>query len=117
MVSNLTGRSYEDRMVEVGMTSLLDRGYDCHLSHHDRKGQGGPKDLLRYGRGGDTGPRTSAKHQGDQVQTGHKTILLQPESGQHLELSPKQPSLKGVGTVLGFKIGYDEWVSAGRLGA
>ena len=26
-------------------------------------------------------------------------------------------SLKGVGTVLGFKIGYDEWVSAGRLGA
>ena len=26
-------------------------------------------------------------------------------------------SLKGVGTVLGFKIGYDEWVSGGRLGA
>ena len=24
---------------------------------------------------------------------------------------------KEVGTVLGFKIGYDEWVSAGRLGA
>ena len=26
-------------------------------------------------------------------------------------------SLKGVGTVLAFKIGYDEWVSGGRLGA
>ena len=25
-------------------------------------------------------------------------------------------SLKGVTTVLGFKIGYDEWVSGGRLG-
>ena len=26
-------------------------------------------------------------------------------------------SLKGVRTVLAFKIGYDEWVSGGRLGA
>ena len=26
-------------------------------------------------------------------------------------------SLRGVGTVLGFKIGYDEWVSRGRVGA
>ena len=26
-------------------------------------------------------------------------------------------SMKGVGTVLGFKIGYDKWVSGGRLGA
>ena len=26
-------------------------------------------------------------------------------------------SLKGVKTVLGFKIGYDEWVRGGRLGA
>ena len=26
-------------------------------------------------------------------------------------------SVKGVRTVLGFKIGYDEWVSGGRLGA
>ena len=26
-------------------------------------------------------------------------------------------SLRGLGTVLGFKIGYDEWVSRGRLGA
>ena len=26
-------------------------------------------------------------------------------------------SLKGVGTVLGFKIGYVKWVNAGRLGA
>ena len=26
-------------------------------------------------------------------------------------------SLKGVGTTLAFKIGYDEWVSGGRLGA
>ena len=26
-------------------------------------------------------------------------------------------SLKGVGMVLGFKLGYDEWVSGGRLGA
>ena len=26
-------------------------------------------------------------------------------------------SLKGVGTLLGFKIGYNEWVSGGRLGA
>ena len=25
--------------------------------------------------------------------------------------------MKGDGTVLGFKIGYDEWVSGGRLGA
>ena len=26
-------------------------------------------------------------------------------------------SLKGVETVLGFKVGYDEWVGVGRVGA
>ena len=27
-------------------------GHDCHLPHHDREGQGGPKGILRHGRGG-----------------------------------------------------------------
>ena len=30
-----------------------------------------------------------------------------------MELAPGPDSLKGVGKVLGFKIGYDEWVSGG----
>ena len=61
MVSNLRGRSYEDRMAEVGMTSLLGRrvrgGHDCHLLHHDREGQGGPRTFFEMAEEG-AGPRT-----------------------------------------------------------
>ena len=56
----LRGRSYEDRMAEVGMTSLLNRrvrGHDCHLLHHDREGQGGPRTFFEMAEEG-AGPRT-----------------------------------------------------------
>ena len=40
-----------------------------------------------------------------EVNAGHQELLLQPESGQHMESLPA--SLKGVGTMLAFKTRYD----------
>ena len=39
-----------------------------------------------------------------EVNAGHQELLLQPESGQHMESLPA--SLKGVGTMLAFKTWY-----------
>ena len=49
--------------------------------------------------------------------SGHQEELLQPEGGQHLELPTGQAEGGGDSDRVQFKIGYNEWVSTGRLGA
>ena len=92
MVSNLRGRSYEDRMAEVGMTSLLDKRVRGNMIATYRIMTG--KDMVD--------PRTFFDMAEEWA--GPRTRLV---AGVH-----------NIRTVLGVKIGYDECVGeCGQVGS
>ena len=121
MVSNLRGRSYEDRMAEVGMTSLLDKRVRGNMIATYRIMTG--KDMVDPRTFFDmaeewAGPRTRLVAGVHNIrETRSRLDIRDTPSAREWPAPETLPnSLKGVGTVLGFKIGYDEWVSAVRGG-
>ena len=122
MVTNWRGRTYEDRLSEVGMTSLEDgrlRGdmiatYKI-LSGKDKVDPSLLFDLPAVG----PGLRT-------RLTAGIHPICVRPRldirrntfSQRVVSTWNSLPdSVKGVLTVDGFKMGYDRWMSGGRVGA
>ena len=123
MVSNLRGRSYEDRMSEVGMTSLLDRRVrgDMIATYRIMTGKDkvDPRAFFDMAEEG-AGPRTRLAAGVHSIKETRSRLDIRRYSFSQRVASTWNSlpnSLKGVGTVLEFKIGYDEWVIAGRLGA
>ena len=125
MVSNLRGRSYEERLAEVGMLSLGDRRMrgDMIATYKIMTGKDKVEPGVFFGLAGDgPGPWTrqaaGAHHIRAQAVKPKLDIRRYSFSQRVISTWNLLPeSLKGVGTVLQFKIGYDEWVSQGRLGA
>ena len=127
MVTNLRGRSYEDRLEEAGMTSLIDRRIrgDMIATYKIMTG----KDNVEPG--GDLWVAwgwTRAKNKADSRGASHHCIVqaVKPKLdirkhsfSQRLVTTwnALPDSLKGVEKVLGFSMGYDEWVGGGRVGA
>ena len=123
MVSNLRGRSYEDRMSEVGMTSLLDRRVrgDMIATYRIMTGKDkvDPRAFFDMAEEG-AGPRTRLAAGVHSIKETRSRLDIRRYSFSQRVAgtwNSMPNSLRGVGTVLGFKIGYDEWVRAGRLGA
>ena len=125
MVSNLRGRTYEARLEEVGMTSLEDRRVRGDmittyriLTGKDKVDPGLFFDLVADG----AGPRT---RRATGVLTLRSTSDRLDQDTRRYSFSQRvvntwnslPDNLRGVGTVPAFKIGYDEWVKGGRLGA
>ena len=123
MVSNLQGRTYEARLAEVGMTSLEDRRVRGDMITTYRIMTGKDKvdpglffDLVADGQG----PRTRGVTGVYNIRAVNDRLEIRRNffSQRVVNTWNSLPaSLKGVGTVLGFKTGYNEWVSRGRLGA
>ena len=123
MVSNMRGRSYEERLAEAGMLSLGDRRRrgDMIGTYKIMTGKDKVEPGVFFGLAGD-GPGTrqaaGAHHIRAQAVKPKSDIRRYSFSQRVISTWNLLPdSLKGVGTVLQFKIGYDEWVSQGRLGA
>ena len=122
MVSNLRGRTYEARLEEVGMTSLEDRRVRGDMITTYRIMTGKDKvdprlffDLVADG----VGPRTRGVRGVYNIRAVNDRLEVRRNffSQRVVNTWNSLPdSLRGVGTVLGFKTGY-EWVSRGRLGA
>ena len=123
MVSNLRGRTYEARLAELGMTTLSDRRVRGDMiatykimSGKDKVEPGVFFDLVAEG----AGPRTRAVTGVQNIRVvGSRLDLRRYSFSQRVVnmWNSLPDTLKGVGTVLGFKVGYDEWMSGGRLGA
>jgi ribonuclease P/MRP protein subunit RPP40 len=123
MVSNLRGRTYEARLEEVGMTSLEDRRVRGDMittyrimTGKDKVDPGHFFDLVADG----LGPRTRGVTGVYNIRGVNDRLEIRKNSFSQRVVTTWNSlpdSLRGVGTVLGFKIGYDEWVSRGRLGA
>jgi hypothetical protein len=121
MVSNMRGRSYEDRLVEADMLSLGDRRMRGDMTYKIMMGKDNVEPGVFFGLAGD-GPgmrqETGAHHIRAQPVKPKLDIMRYSFSQRVISTWNLVPeSLKGVGTVLQFKIGYDEWASQGRLGA
>ena len=125
MVSNLRGRQYEERLVEAGMTSLEDRRergdmlatYKI-LSGKDRVDPRTIFNLAEEGPGLRTRQAAGMHHIRKQAVRPRLDIRRYTFSQRVVNTWNQLPdSLKAVDTVLAFKIGYDEWVKGGRLGA
>ena len=124
MVSNMRGRSYEDRLTEAGLTNLVDRRVRGDMIETYKimsgKDRVDPRIFFDLAEDG-PGPRTrqaAAQHIRAQVVRPKLDIRRFCFSQRVISTWNLLPdSLKGVGTTLAFKIGYDEWVGGGRLGA
>ena len=119
----MRGRSYEERLAEAGMLSLGDRRMrgDMIATYKIMTGKDKVEPGVFFGLAGD-GPGTrqaaGAHHIRAQAVKPKSDIRRYSFSQRVISTWNLLPdSLKGVGTVLQFKIGYDEWVSQGRLGA
>ena len=122
MVSNIRGRTYEARLTELDMTTLADRRVRGDMiatykimSGKDKVDPGLFFDLVADG----VGPRTRAatgapsiRLKGWRIDIRKYSFGLRVTSGWN----SLPDSLRSVGTVLEFKIGYDEWVRGRRLG-
>ena len=123
MVSNLQGRTYEDRLAEVGMTSLEDRRVRGDMittyrifTGRDKVDPGLFFDMVADGEGLRTRRGTGVFN--IRVTNDRLDIRRNSFSQRVANTWNSLPdSLKGVNTVLAFKIGYDEWVNGGRVGA
>ena len=123
MVSNIRGRTYEARLGEVGMTSLEERRVRGDMittyrimTGKDKVDPGQFFDMVADG----PGPRTRGVTGVYNIRGVNARLDIRRYSfGQRVvsTWNSLPDRLKGVGTVLGFKTGYDEWVTGGRLGA
>ena len=124
MVSNLRGRSYEERLAEAGMLSLEDRRLrgDMIATYRIMTGKDKVEPGMFFGLAEDV-PGVQTR------QSAHHHIRAQPvrprlDIRRHsfsqrviTDWNRLPDNLKEVGTVLQFKIGYDDWAEQGRLGA
>ena len=112
MVSNLRGRSYEARLLEAGMTSLEDRRErgDMLATYRILTGKDRVEPRTR-----ESGGVHSIRRQAVRPSLDIRRYTFSQRVVNTWNQLPD--SLKAVNTVLAFKIGYDEWVSGGRLGA
>ena len=125
MVSNMRGRTYEDRLTEAGLTSLVDRRVrgDMIATYKIMAGKDrvDPKIFFDLeGEGPGLRTRQAAGAHPIRAQAVRPKLDIRRFSFSQRVISTWNQlpgSLKGVGTVLAFKTGYDEWVSGGRLGA
>ena len=125
MVTNLQRGTYEERLAEAGMLSLEDRRErgDMIATYKILSGKDKVEPGVIFGLGGDgPGPRTrqAAGTHHIQKQAVQPKLDIRRNSFSQRVVSTWNSlpdSLKGVQTVLAFKIGYDEWVRGGRLGA
>ena len=121
MVSNLRGRNYNARLEEVRMLSLEERRVRGDMiatykimSSKDKVDPG----LLEMGGEGE-GPMTRGEARVHSFRQRRARLYIRRYSFSHRVVSlwnSLPNSIKEVGTVLAFKIGYDEWVSGGVLG-
>jgi ribonuclease P/MRP protein subunit RPP40 len=123
MVSNLRGRTYGDRLVEVGMTSLEDRRVrgDMIATYKIMSGKDkvDPRIFFNLAAEG-AGPRTRRAEGVRNIRSDRANLDIRRYSFSQRVVNrwnSLPDSLKEAGTVLGFKIGYDELVEGGRLGA
>ena len=110
-------------MAEVGMTSLLDRRVrgDMIATYRIMTGKDkvDPRTFYDMAEEG-TWPKTRLVAGVHNIRETRSRLEIRRYSFSQRVTSTWNSlpnSLKGIGTVQGFKIGYDEWVSAGRLGA
>ena len=117
--------TYEERLNEAGMLNLEDRRErgDMIATYKILSGKDKVEPGMIFGLGGDgPGPRTrqAAGTHHIQKQAAQPKLDIRRNSFSQRVVSTWNSlpdSLKGVQTVLAFKIGYDEWVRGGRLGA
>ena len=125
MVSNLGRGSYEEKLAEVGMLSLVDRRErgDMIATYKILSGKDKVDPGLIFSMGGiGTVPRT---RQTTRVHHIRKQIVKPKTDIRRYSFSQRvvdtwnalPDSLKGVDTVLAFKVGFDKWVKDGRPGA
>ena len=125
MVSNMRGRTYEDRLVEAGLTTLVDRRVRGDMietykimSGKERLDPRSVLELVGDGAGARTRHAAGVHPLREQSVRPKLDIRRHTFSQRVVGTWNSLPnSLKGVGTVEGFKMGYDEWVSGGRGGA
>ena len=125
MVTNLRRGTYEERLNEAGMLNLEDRRErgDMIATYKILSGKDKVEPGVIFGLGGDgPGPRTrqAAGTHHIQKQAAQPKLDIRRNSFSQRVVSTWNSlpdSLKGAQTVLAFKIGYDEWVRGGRLGA
>ena len=125
MVTNLRRGTYEDKLAEAGMLSLEDRRErgDMISAFKILSGLDKVEPGLIFGLDGEgPGPRTrqaAGTHRIKKQRTQPKSDIRRHSFSQRVVTSwnTLPDSLKEVQTVLAFKIGYDDWVRGGRLGA
>ena len=125
MVTNWRSRTYEARLAEVGMTTLEDRRArgDMIATYKvlSRKDRVEPSLLFRLPEDG-TGLQTrqAAGVHPIRTQLVRPKLDIRRNTFSQRVVTPWNAlpaRVKGVLTVEGFKVGYDEWVSEGRVGA
>ena len=125
MVSNMRGRTYEQRLVEAGLTTLVDRRVrgDMIAVYKIMSGRDRVDPRTLFELAGEE-PRVRTR-QADRVhhiraQAVRPQLDIRRNTFSQRVVNTWNPlpdSLKRVGTVEGFKIGYDEWVGGGgRVG-
>ena len=125
MVTNWRGRTYEDRLSEVGMTSLEDRRLRGDmiatykiLSGKDKVDPSLLFDLPAVGPGSRTRVTVGVHPIRAQAVRPRLDIRRNTFSQRVVSTWNSLPdSVKGELTVEGFKMGYDRWMSGGRVGA
>ena len=125
MVTNWRSRTYEARLAEVGMTTLEDRRArgDMIATYKvlSRKDRVEPSLLFRLPEDG-TGLQTrqAAGVHPIRTQLVRPKLDIRRNTFSQRVVTPWNAlpaRVKGVLTVEGFKVGYDKWVSEGRVGA
>ena len=123
MVSNLRGRTYRARLEEVGMLSLEERRVrgDMIATYKIMSGKDKVDPGLLFERGGaGQGPRTRGDARVHSLRPVGARLDIRRFSFSHRVVNRWNSlpnNIKGVETVLAFKIGYDKWMSEGVLGA
>ena len=125
MVSNLGRGTYEEKLEEVGMLSLGDRRErgDMIATYKILSGKDKVDPGLIFSMGG-VGPgpqtrQTTAIHHIRKQTAKPKTDIRRYSFSQRVVTTwnALPDRLKGVDTVLAFKVGFDKWVKDGRPGA
>ena len=123
MVTNWIGRTYEDRLIEAEMTSLVDRRTkgDMIPTYKILTGKDKVVPGMLFGLPGD-GLRTrlAAGVHPIRLQAVRPKLDIRRNTFSQRVVSTWNSlpdRLKEVLTVDGFKAGYDAWVSGGRVGA
>ena len=116
MVSNMRGRTYKDRLIKAGMTSLADRRArgDIITTYKIVSGKDKVDPRIFFDLAGeDPGAKDeagsgSSSHQstGSPAQAGYQEVLLQPEGDLHLEPAPRKS--EGGGAVMAMMSGSAE---------